>query len=344
MKRVRVICGVAAALLLTIGLLAVVQRLLAPKYQTRLVEGALTAEYYQETTTHDVLFLGDCEVFSNFSPVTLWRTYGVTSYIRGSAQQLVWQSYYLLEDTLQTETPKVVVYNVLALKYGTPQSEAYNRMTLDGMRPSKSKTAAIRASMTADEDALSYVFPLLRYHARWSELTQEDFTYWFRTGTVSHNGYLMETGVDPVTTLPLAPPLTDPALPETSMDYLSRMAALCEQNGIALVLIKSPSVYPHWYDEWDAELSSFAEAHGVAYYNMMDDPHTGVDLATDTFDQGQHLNVFGAEKLSAWFGGVLTERYALPDHRGDAAFESVWQEKIQAYEIEKAALLAAEES
>ena len=43
--------------------------------------------------------------------------YGITSYIRGSAQQLTWQSYYLLEDALKHETPKVVVFNVLALKY-----------------------------------------------------------------------------------------------------------------------------------------------------------------------------------------------------------------------------------
>ena len=47
--------------------------------------------------------------------------YGITSYIRGSAQQLVWQSYYLLEETLKYEKPKVVVFNVLAMKYNEPK-------------------------------------------------------------------------------------------------------------------------------------------------------------------------------------------------------------------------------
>ena len=52
---------------------------------------------------------------------------------------MAWQSYYLLEETLKYEKPDVVVFNVLALKYNEPQSEAYNRLTLDGMKLSKLK-------------------------------------------------------------------------------------------------------------------------------------------------------------------------------------------------------------
>lgn len=86
------------------------------------------------------------------------ENYGITSYIRGSAQQLTWQSYYLLEDALKYETPDVVVFNVLELKYNEPQREEYNRMTLDGMRWSVSKVQAIRASMLPEEHFIDYVF------------------------------------------------------------------------------------------------------------------------------------------------------------------------------------------
>ena len=117
----------------------------------------MVEEYYQETTDHEVLFVGDCEVYENFSPITLYEDYGITSYIRGSAQQLTWQSYYLLEDALRYETPKVVVFNVLAMKYNEPQSEAYNRMSIDGMKMSSSKIGAIQASMTEEEHMLDYI-------------------------------------------------------------------------------------------------------------------------------------------------------------------------------------------
>ena len=148
-----------AVLLVTLFFL---QRLLMPKYMSDIVEGALTAEYYEETTGHEVLFVGDCEVYENFSPITLYEEYGISSYIRGSAQQLAWQSYYMLEDTLRYETPRVVVFNVLALKYDEPQSEAYNRMTIDGMEFSKTKLDAIKASMTDRENTLDYLFPMVR--------------------------------------------------------------------------------------------------------------------------------------------------------------------------------------
>lgn len=156
----RIIIGVCALLVIAL-LLVFLQALVTPKYVSN-PEGLLSGEYYAEAGGHDVIFVGDCEVYESFIPAVLWEKHGISSYVRGSAQQLVWQSYYLLEDTFRYEKPSAVVFNVLALKYGGPQSEAFNRMTLDGMRWSSSKVNAIKASMTEDESFEDYVFPLLR--------------------------------------------------------------------------------------------------------------------------------------------------------------------------------------
>lgn len=111
MRRKKITACILVAVLL-IGALYIVQRLLVPKYQTGIVEGSMVEEYYKDRSDHEVLFVGDCEVYENFSTIELWRKYGITSYIRGSAQQLTWQSYYLLEDALKHETPKVQLINV----------------------------------------------------------------------------------------------------------------------------------------------------------------------------------------------------------------------------------------
>ena len=58
------------------------QLLVVPKYMSENREGALVAEYYGETASHDVLFLGDCEVYESITPPTLWEEYGITSYVR----------------------------------------------------------------------------------------------------------------------------------------------------------------------------------------------------------------------------------------------------------------------
>ena len=339
MKRFRKPLYMFIGIIAVIAILWLGQRLLMPKYVSDIREGSMIAEYYDDEKDHDVVFVGDCEVYENFSPVTMWRECGITSYIRGTAQQLIWQSYYLLEETFRYESPQIVVYNVQAMKYSEPQSEAYNRMALDGMRLSPSKLGAIRASMTEGEDWISYFIPLLRYHARWQELSAEDWEYLFHRDPVTVAGYLMRADVKPMKRLPSVPILTDPEIGQSCWDYLDRIRALCEQHGTRLILIKSPSVWPHWYDEWEEQIRAYAEANGLDYINFLPlEEAIGLDFSTDTYDAGLHLNIYGAEKASVYFAHVLSENYGVPDRRGDAEISADWNEKCEQYDT----LLAAQ--
>ena len=316
------------------------QRLFTPKYMSGVYEGALIREYYDNEKRNQVLFIGDCEVYESFSPIALWEEYGITSYIRGAPQQLIWQSYYFLEDTLRVETPDVVVLSVLSMKYAAPQSEAYNRLNLDGMRLSISKINAVRASMTEGESLLSYVFPILRYHDRWIELGADDLRYFPKADRVSHNGYTMRCDVKPVDVIPVGQALADYRFSEICYAYLDKMAALCEEKGIRFILIKAPSVYPYWYPQWDAQMAAYAGAHGLLYLNLLElCGEIGIDYATDTYDGGLHLNLYGAEKLSRYFGQFLSARCSLPDMRGDTQLSAVWSKKCEAYYKMKAAQL-----
>ena len=325
------------------ALLLLVQGLLLPKYMTDIKEGAMIQEYYANAGGNDVIFISDCEVYENFSPITLWEDYGITSYIRGSAQQLIWQSYYLMEETFRYETPKVMVFNVLEMKYDTPKStgassqrEAYNRMTLDGMKWSSSKWNSIYASMTEEErskDGIwSYIFPILRYHDRWKDISGEDFRYLFNREAVTDNGYLMQVKVNPVGDEYPRIPLVDYQFGENAYYYLDKMVALCEEHGVQLILVKAPSLSPVWYDEWDEQMVQYAEEHNLPYYNFLNlIDEVGIDWNEDTYDQGLHLNVYGAEKLSRYFGKILSEEFHVEDHREDPVIAAKWAEKCETY-------------
>ncbi len=329
---------IAVSVIIVLVSLFFLQKLLVPKYVAGVVEGAFIAEYYEEEKNFDVIFIGDCEVYENFSPIVLWENYGINSYIRGSAEQYIWQSYYLLEDTLRYETPEVVVFNIQSLQFNESQSEAYNRMTLEGMEWSAAKVKAILASMKEDEQFLDYVFPLLRYHTRWSELTSSDLTYMFDGKKVSHNGYYMRVDARPVTEIPPPRILGDYSFGDNAWKYLEKMAALCEEKGIELLLIKAPSLYPHWYDQWEVQVEEFAAEHGLRYINFLElIDEIGIDYSTDTYDAGLHMNLSGAEKLANYLGQVLTEEFGLTDRRGEAELQKIWAEKIAFYEAEKEA-------
>ena len=340
------------AVLAAIAVMWLLQGLLMPKYMSESQEGAMIEEYYDQAGGHDVIFIGDCEVYENFSPITLWEEYGITSYIRGSAQQLIWQSYYLMEETFRYETPDVMVFNVLSMKYDTPastgaasQREAYNRMTLDGMRWSGSKIGSIRASMTELEKESGgmwlYLFPILRYHERWSELGSDDFKYLFRRDRLTDSGYLMQVGIKPLEYDHMEKPLVDYTLADSCWEYLDRMRVLCEEKGTELVLIKAPALSPIWWEQWDEQVASYAQEHDLLYINFLDyQEEMGIDWTVDTYDTGLHLNVYGAEKAARYFGQILKTEFSLTDHRNEPETSALWTEKVNTYNARKAALEA----
>lgn len=328
MKAVRI----SLIVLLLLGVFWFLNILVIPKYMESLVEGSMISEYYDTPKNHEVLFIGDCEVYANFSPMVLYEEEGISSYIRGSSQQLIWQSYGILKETLKYEKPKVVIFNVNAMRYSTPVSEAYNRLTIDKMKWSKEKIEMIFSSMTEEENFWSYVFPILRYHSRIFELTEEDFTYLFQRRQNTFNGFLINQNVKGVESLPTKRPLTGTKFADITYEYLDKIRELCEENNIELVLIKAPSLYPYWYTEYDEQIEEYASKYGLDYYNFLENIlEIGLDYSVDTYDGGLHLNLSGATKLSKYFAPILKEKYSLTDYRDNEEVNGYYQKELEKY-------------
>ena len=328
--------AIVLTIVITISGLWFATRLFMPKYMHGILEGAMIGEYYDDPTDHNVVFIGDCELYENISPVYLWENFGINSYIRGSAQQLIWQSYYLAEETVEREHPDVIVFNVLSMKYNTPQNEAYNRMTLDGMKWSSSKVDSIKASMTEEESMIEYMFPLLRYHSRWSDLNADDFNYLFHRDKVTFNGYYMRVDEKPADdNIPKGRPIIDYQFGDTAYQYLDKLTKLCKDNDIELILVKAPSLLPYWYPQWDKQIEDYAAANDLTYINFLDyQDSIGLDWDKDTYDGGLHLNLSGAEKLSEYFGQILSNDFNVPDRRGEENLEKYWDGVIERYDAE----------
>ena len=215
-------------------------------------------------------------------------------------------------------------------------------MTLEGMKWSMSKVKSIQASMTEDEHFLDYVFPILRYHSRWSELTTDDVKYMFKTEKVSHNGYYMRVDVKPAENVPDGKILANYQFGDNAYAYLDKITQLCKDNDIQLILIKAPSLYPYWYDEWEQQMEDYAQQNDLMYINFLElIEETGLDFSTDTYDGGLHLNLSGAEKITRYFGQILREEAGLSDRRDEQDLVLRWQEKQEFYEQDREEQLKA---
>lgn len=316
---------IIAIVVVLIVIFAFLNRLFEPKYATSLVEGSMIAQYYNEPKDHEVIFIGDCEVYANISPMVMYEQEGIKAYVRGSSQQLIWQSYYILEETLKYEKPKVVVLNVNAMRYGknsSEVSEAYNRLTIDQMKWSKEKINIIYDSKTEEETFISYIFPIFRYHSRYDKLQKEDFEYLMKRKDNTYNGFLVNKNIKALTNLPTKRELANYSLPNECFNYLDKITKRCKENNIELVLIKAPSMYPYWYEEYDKQIKEYAKQNNLDYYNLKENvEEVGIDYKVDTYDGGLHLNLTGATKLSTYFAKILKEKYNLIDYKNDAIYD-----------------------
>ncbi|MGL4108202.1 hypothetical protein [Clostridium sp. LP20] len=169
--------------LVVIGILIIINPIFIKKvsHKAKLYQGL-----YNKENKYDILLFGSSHMNSSISPNILWEKYGMTSFNYGTGGQPIDVTYHLMKEALKNHSEsKVVVLDVYYLgltdEYGT---EGYIRYVLDNMKLSSNKIEAIKNSTPKDE-RLSYLFPILKYHSRWSELEEGDFNFNLESGRES---------------------------------------------------------------------------------------------------------------------------------------------------------------
>lgn len=114
------------------------------------------------------------------------------------------------------------------------------------------------------------------------------------------------------------------------MEYLKKIIDLCAEKDIPLVLMTAPyqskSVPTVRYMQ--NYLGEIAEKQGIPYIDFFELYHeANMNSMKDMADNG-HLNIFGAEKVTAYLGKWLNENYDLQDHREEEKYNFWWDDLI----------------
>lgn len=274
--------------------------------------------YDQEEDTMDVMVFGSSYSYYSVSALPIWNNYGITAYSFGNPSQRIWTTYYYMEEAFKYQSPKVVLFEVGTAHDTEVPSEGQHRQNLDTLPFSLTKLKAIKEiTDRTNETMASYLLPGLRYHSRWKELTEDDFTkgddyaYYGR-------GSLMRFGAKPAKASDVANWMQDTGedmeFPEENEKYIDKMLELCEKNGAELVFVRFPEVY--WTQNHHDMIAKLAEEKGVTFLDFNTFPEEyGLDWNTDTTDHGSHMNVVGNEKVSTYLGQYLKDTYGFEDKR-----------------------------
>lgn len=263
----------------------------------------------EQTDSIDALVLGDSESMTSISPMELWKSIGVTSYICGQSGQRISEAYYMLKHALDNQRPQIVLLE-------TNMLFRYKNMP-DSMRSSISDTAM-------------YYLPVLQYHNIWKNIVNDQTP----EGWQSYKGFVIRPGVNAYSKGSyMKKTKKEMGIPAINGWYLDKIQELCEKNGIQLLLYTSASPMNHTYKKYNAVLK-YAEKHGIPYLDFnQKTKELGIDWKTDTLDKGDHLNLAGSHKVTAYMSTYLKEHYQLPDHRGDEKYKN-WDAMAEQYNKE----------
>ena len=257
--------------------------------------------------TIDVVAVGNSECATAIAPMVLWREQGITAYNCGTTGQKLYETLFYLEQAFENQKPSVVLLETDTI---------FQECTLND-------TLFAR---------LERWIPLLRWHDRWKSLRAEDLgpaAYTWRDEAKGHMFYL---DAEPACPQDYMTPCADVRQAARWNRYcLQRILSLCAENGAALVLVSAPSVLNWNYTNHNG-IQALAGEFGLAYLdlNLLQD-EVLIDWETDTKDGGDHMNAWGAEKVSAYLAQYLKEQYGLTDHRKEEGYAD-WEAALKLYE------------
>ncbi len=297
------------------------KRILVPRYvyQNSVIASTSTMEgfYKLKRNSVDVLILGSSHLADGLIPQEIYDSCGITSYNLSFEQESSMLSYYLLREALRYQKPQAVIVDLCqAYRYSDHAINMWGelwRKPMDSMRISKVKKELIDDLYDRGDidEKTSYYFPLIRYHSRWKELTEEDFNQLFWKDHYELMGfypmyYENDSDYEPLELTGSTE--TDPIDP-IMHEYYLKIGELCKEQGIKLILMATPeksideaehNAYAALSDEVDAYLIDMAEK---SVYDSV-----GITEPEETFlkpDDDAHMNIGAAIKTSRMTGEQL---------------------------------------
>lgn len=287
--------------------------------------------YNEPENSFDLMFFGSSHMYCSVNPLLLFEQDGVPSYLFCSQKQPLWITYHYMIEALKTQRPKLMVLDIYMM-YETEEylDDGTNFAAVDHLKLSWNKLACIQAIAPAGE-RFQYLCNFVKYHSRWDELVPADYDFsWMgeRDYLKGHVPVDEAAGVASYTDVSQVTALND--ISNKNKEYLNQIMNLCEQENISLLLIKTPCNETIPQRAYTNSVEQLARERNLAFvdFNLCYE-EIGLEVPDDFCDYW-HLNYGGAEKFTAYFGEYLRANYSLPDHRGEAAYES-WQEDIASY-------------
>ena len=338
----KIAAKIAAFVLIFCVLLSAMNSVFQQIYGRDTGEGVSGIEGFYDIPENTVqtIVLGASIAGSGINTPLLYEEYGICAYNLSVSWQPVMASYYWTKEAyrLHSDTLTTVVLDVSTLRHSEELTKYY-KASIDRMKLSNVKLEAVAAYSDSLNDTITNLVSLFFYHDRWTgNLTELDITgFKYEAENVLgyeffYKRYLDSTSWDSMTLRDgvLNEDAGSAALGEDALEYFDKLAEFCDENGLELILIKTP--HKGWTSSYHNAVQELADEYDLAFLDFNYDTllsEIEFNVAADTVD-GIHANYYGACKITAYLGQWLTENADVTDIRGDEDY-AFMEEELEKY-------------
>lgn len=249
-----------------------------------------------------LLSIGNSDLYSGLNPMQLWHDYGITAFNISAPMQNMKLSYYMLKYALMVQKPKCLLIEVDQF------FEERESIEYDGY----------------EYTALSCCYPLYRGSEQWDKIKNEKFIKEENsTHRINYLGFYdnreikkYRGGFDY-----MKKTNKREKLPSLTKEYLPQILSLAKQNDCQILFVQFPSQSSWNWAKYNT-VKDIAQEYQIPYLDFnVSQYNTGFSWLTDSRDGGNHLNYYGAKKMTKYMGEYLKEHYTLEDDRHNPEYQ-----------------------
>lgn len=277
----------------------------------------------------DVVFVGSSHCYASVYPDLLWREAGIAAFDMAISGQDKKSAYHAIIEVLKTQSPKVICIDGYALLYEEHGVIGNVYRNLLSMKRSENSNKLIISYMN-EEERMDYLLRWPIVHTRYRELKKYDFVPY--EPSIYGRGGVLNWASASYAERPVEAQACNEIgeLGSSNEEWLNQLVELSEKEDFELVFFVAPFFLTADEQKIINAAGDYLEAKGIPFldFNMRIE-ELGLDYTADFMDSN-HLNGYGAAKVTSFFQTFLEENFRLEDHRYDERY-NLWEQSHQYY-------------
>lgn len=307
----------------------------------------MEAFYLEDKGSLDAVVIGASDVYAGYSAGYAYENYGITSYPYATQASPANVVLPQIKEVIKYQDPKIIIVEINSFLYKDSElpNESSQRLFADNVPKDEIWEEYLTDAVPQDKQ-LEYRLPIVKYHSSWTDYPWKVKFLKAEIG-LKQGGYSLFRGFKTVANEfhpdsatfndRIAKIDTTEPLGAAGERYLTQTLDYLKENNITNVIFMR---FPHIVTtdtlsrfRRSNEAGRLIESYGYDYINLeryADQEGFAVDKDYYNWD---HLNIYGAEKLTEYVSKTLVEKYGITPAELTEEEKETWEDSVNYYHM-----------